>query len=214
FTAGSNTEAYAMLGNGGFAANGNHSGDITVRAWGDITFTAGSLDDAFAQLGNGGDASVGNHSGNITVSAGTTGVFSDLGDFDMDMVADMVDFGMMAPADPLGQIAFNAGSANDSYAQLGHGGLNARGDHGLAGETISVTALRDIVFTGGTSTENYVQIGNGGYDADDQEAGPYTAPPTTRAGNQGNIAVASTDGDITFKGGDGNNSYAQIGHGG
>ena len=55
FQGGSDSYAYAQLGNGGMDADGNHSGNLTLINTGNLTVTAGSGTDAYAMIGHGSD---------------------------------------------------------------------------------------------------------------------------------------------------------------
>jgi filamentous hemagglutinin family protein len=218
---------YAQLGHGGSdtAVNNNvsltdylgrgHFGDILVETRGGISFMGGSLANGssgqglgkfhYAQLGHGGYESQGEHRGNITVRAGVNGAG--------------------AVTNGSSDIRFLAGNSDDdatdlltaNYVQLGHGGYAARGDHGLTGETIAVSAGRDIVFRGGASgadeaafdgnRRSYAQLGNGGMEADN----PNNV--ANGKGNTANIAVFAGR-NLTFTGGADQWNYVQIGNGG
>lgn len=192
FTSGSATESWVILGHGGAYTDGDHVGNITVNAAGDIVFDASDPTGAihFAQLGHGGYLTSGGQTGNLTVTAGN-------------------------------DIIFTAGPSS-SYAHLGHGGRNdhrvnrggTSGNYvqnnandryypGTHTGDISVSAGRDIAFTGGTGGAAYAQIGHGGF-RNDAEAGE---------GHNGNISVIG-DGAVSFSAGSGGQTYAQVGHGG
>ena len=229
FTAGLGDANYAQLGNGGFSTSGDHSGEIVVRAAGDVILTGGmtattatgtlvSRTTNYAQIGHGGNAALGNHSGGVTVSAGSNGAFSDASSSALNFVGD-----------PTGGLNFTGGTATDTYVQLGHGGRTARGDH--SGD-ITVDTIGDIAFNGGAGAQAYAQLGHGGYDADNPNPSTSTllmpdgnlysfggygiGGPTAgeRLGNSGKITVTSTDGNLTFLSGGAADSYTQLGHGG
>ncbi|MCB1236342.1 MAG: hypothetical protein KDM91_14845, partial [Verrucomicrobiae bacterium] len=113
---------YALLGNGGYEARGEHYGNIDVDAFGDIVFLGGSSEDNdadrydFAQLGHGGAVSRGNLG-----RAGET----------IDVMAG-------------GDIVFTSGNSASSYTQLGNGGRSTQGDHN---GDIWVAAGGDIRFS-------------------------------------------------------------------
>jgi len=178
--------AHAQIGHGGSVFNGGATGDIEVRATGDVEFYAGR-NDAHAMVGHGGSGDTsstwnngrqrnrqanGTHSGDITLDAG-------------------------------GDVLFRGGFSNGtrSFAQVGHGGyfqnadifdadgdgLNSQGLENLANTLatsqdqtghngdISVTSGGSLSFKAGADslregqtfretngTENWVQIGHGG----------------------------------------------------
>ncbi len=224
----------AQIGHGGHASDPNnavyasgvgHRGNILVEtSGGDIFFGGGDaarVADAstgalastgigfgkfhFAQLGHGGYASDGDHSGSITIRAGVDGTGTIL--------------------DANSDISFMAGNSNDdatdlitaNYTQLGHGGYLARGDNGLAGDEIRVSAGGDITFRAGASgadesgtdgnRRSYAQLGNGGMETDQ---------PNNNAGGQGNFADihVTAGGDLEFSGGADQWNYGQLGNGG
>ncbi|MEM6601270.1 MAG: filamentous hemagglutinin N-terminal domain-containing protein, partial [Verrucomicrobiota bacterium] len=97
-----------------------------------------------------------------------------------------------------------AGTANFTYAQIGHGGREA-----------SITVVTDIDMavggnldvlsgTGGGSNVAYSQIGNGGWRA----RGLFSIP------QGGDITISYVGGNLTMRGGDRGASSAQIGGGG
>lgn len=207
-----NTESYAMIGNGGYNTDGDHTGDIVVRARGAIAFEGGEGFANFVQVGHGGqssDASSGLlggtslFSGSITVQAGASGLITDFADFDMDTTADEIDFGA---AGALGGISFKAGSGEDTYAQVGHGG---RASISSASGDIDIDAAGAILLQGAsgaanTANRSYAQFGHGGRDAD----------PRSNFGYQGSVDVYTSVGDIDVTAGNSNTAHAQIGHGG
>lgn len=207
-------QSYSQLGHGGYGTTGSNSGDVFVRTGGNLQFRGSRGNDptghlgSYVQLGHGGFQAEGNHGGNITVSAGIGGSFMDVFDLEGDGILDPVDF----TSNNTGTITFLSGSGGtDRYAQLGHGGRLARGDHGAvdgggnASETIAVTALGDIVFTSQGSTRSYVQLGNGGHDAN---------LATSPRGAAANLEVISQTGAIRFNGSASDQAYAQLGNGG
>lgn len=174
---------YTQLGHGGYDADntyasvtttgqGNgHSGDISVvSTHGSVSFLAGDITRAveasvgtgggrfhYAQLGHGGYSTYGDHHGNITVRAGieADGTVNNLN-------ADVYFAGGQSYQDDFGGI---------NFALLGNGGRTARGNIGLATETISVMAGRDVVFEAGEDNGSFAQIGNGGQDSDGDHLG-------------------------------------------
>ncbi|MBT6484287.1 MAG: hypothetical protein HOK71_06420, partial [Planctomycetaceae bacterium] len=94
-----------------------------------------------------------------------------------------------------GDLTATGGSAENAYAQLGHGGNE--GDGNFSG-AIMISA-NDLNFTGGSANDTYAHLGHGGDNADGDHSGVIT--------------VAAT-GNLLFMGGTGNDAYAQLGHGG
>ncbi len=222
---GTGSEAYAQIGHGGLGTEGDHSGSILVRAANTVeasaAVTGGTGINGYVQLGHGGMNAIGNHSGAITVSAGTNGAFTDVFDLGGNGIAGDADDAITFVGGGAGSISFSAGFATDRYAQLGHGGRTARGDHS---GTIEVNSVGDITFAGGTAGQTYSKIGHGGRDADNPNPANYPDnDPLTlergpaadeRVGNNGDIAVSSTGGNVIFTAGSGTESFVQIGHGG
>ncbi|MCP3881184.1 MAG: hypothetical protein GY701_22750, partial [Sulfitobacter sp.] len=95
-------------------------------------------------------------------------------------------------------LTFAGGSGGVAYAQLGHGGIYANGNHsGL----ITITQANDLTFSGGSGSgwSAYAQLGHGGYEADGKQSG--------------DIEIGQAN-DLTFSGGGSYSAYAQLGHGG
>ncbi len=222
---GNKDQSFVQLGNGGLgsAVGDNttlgHTGRIDVNVAGNIRFHGGEHDGTYAQLGHGGLNAQGRNgvqvngadlnvdtSGNITVNAG-------------------------------GILEFLAGRGfgnveRSQYAQLGHGGNNADGNHAglitINAGTGVVSSAPGVVGGGATSAglnfragrteQAYVQLGHGGYAARSGGAGVANA-----FGMNGNISVIS-NGSVNFAAGTlrreglANNNdgaqYAMIGHGG
>ncbi len=222
---GNKDQSFVQLGNGGLgsAVGDNttlgHTGRIDVNVAGNIRFHGGEHDGAYAQLGHGGLNAQGRNgvqvngadlnvdtSGNITVNAG-------------------------------GIVEFLAGRGfgnveRSQYAQLGHGGNNADGNHAglitINAGTGAVSTAPGVVgggatgvglnFRGGQTEQAYVQVGHGGYAARSGGAGAANA-----FGMNGNISVIS-NGSVVFTAGTlrreglANNNdgsqYAMVGHGG
>lgn len=205
--------AYAQLGHGGYEADGpnnkannllSNSGDINIRAGGDIRFRGGAHHRAYAQLGHGGYDTRGYSSGDITI--------------------DHIDVG-----NPLGQVGglrFVAGHGGhrqfdyQNYVQLGHGGYAALGNHF---GNITVRGTRDLQGVGlllkaGDRQDAYAQIGLGG-----RSARSGTGDGVNSFGLNGDIDI-QVGGHVAVVAGtftkandawveDGRN-YAMIGHGG
>ena len=203
FSSGQGQESYSQLGHGGFGTAGDHSGDLVVRAGGNVDFIAGlnvatatgmtaSRVNNYAQLGHGGMSASGNHLGNVTVSAGTSGSFNDVAPGPLAFTAGAI-----------GRVNFLGGMASDTYVHLGHGGRSIA-NSSLTGD-ISVTALGDVLLQSGVGGNAYAQIGLGGYGADN-----------TGGNHTGDVLVRSTGGSVLLdaNNGAGANAYVQIGSGG
>ena len=194
--------AYAQLGNGGFQADGNHSGNLTITTAQNVAFTGGAVGYyAYAQLGNGGVAADGNHTGDQTITAAQDIIFT--GGSGHAAYAQFGNGGEGAHGNHQGDqtitaaqdITFTGGNGYAAYAQFGNGGALAYGSHS-GDQTMTVTG--DITFSGGSGNFTYAQLGNGGYNANGNHIGDQT------------ITAAR---DITFTGGN-SYAYAQLGNGG
>lgn len=226
--AGTDSRSYVQFGHGGWTTRGASSGDIILRAGGDFSLTGGtggSVDDdkaLYAMVGHGGWDSDGTsstgsgHSGNIMVSSGsgalaTAGVgdglgdFADLGDFDLDGIADVINFGadVSGNAGGIGSgvgILLQGGSGivndDDAFAMIGHGGRSSDGAHN---GNIGVAATQGISLLGGTAYRSFAQIGHGGL--------------ASNGNLSGDISVISTEGNLVVSTGTGTEAYAMIGHG-
>lgn len=217
FAAGSGADAYAMLGNGGRATDGDHVGDITVDATGDILFSGGNNQRTFAQLGNGGHDSDANL---LTPTKGNTG--------DIRINNNLINTAVNA----VGSVSFLAGSGEESYAQLGHGGYTNQGaNFGI----IDLRSAGDVTFTSGDGSgigdldgsgsaytptsgngrRSYAQLGHGGYDADAANTGGVDG-----IGHSGDISVWSggkisfTASVVTDPTAEDYRNYVMLGHGG
>ena len=188
------TDSSVMIGHGGRSTAGANTGDIVVRAGGDVTLDANSAGAAatrsFTQIGHGGYDSDGLHSGVIKLSSGTgsldTGIFSDIGNF-----------GALTFTDTsVNGVRLLAGLAGEAHAQIGHGGFATTGNHN--GEVV-VVASKDITLTASTGNNAAAQIGHGG----NGSPGNFS----------GAINVISTGGDLTLTGSSADHRYALIGHG-
>lgn len=208
---------YVMIGNGGWAARGDHIGDISVTVGGDLDLWAGEGREDFAQIGNGGFDADGNNGGSDIGNSGEI-VVNVGGAIDMKGGGQDEEVVGETGTDPA---ALN-GSARDgarySYTQIGHGGgANGSNHEG----NIDVDAGTGINIEAGSSRIGYGQIGHGGYGA----ASEFLS---------GSINVNTATGDITMTGGKtlidsitapngldntghiatGRDSFVQIGHGG
>ncbi|MCC6455904.1 MAG: hypothetical protein IT328_13210 [Caldilineaceae bacterium] len=197
FRGGASLRAYAQIGNGGWVAHGDASGDHWVEAGGTIDFRVGSGTQAYAQIGNGGRGVTGTLGGRLTVIApGDITFFND----SSSKLAQIGHGGYQANGDSTGDISVEAGgNLRFESGQIGHGGFEATGIHR---GNHTVQAAQSITFTVNDAYGTYAQIGNGGFN---NESG---------IGQQGNLTVTATSGDIYFQAGAGFATYAQVGNGG
>src|SRR5690606_9300434 len=128
---GTSLDSYVQFGHGGRSTQGGNSGNVILRAGGDVEFTARGQQGqnrSYVQVGHGGYDGDGTHSGNVVVSAGSgaldttlgTGRFDDLGDFDRDGNPDAIQFAPVAAGQ--GSVTLTGGTYNESWVQVGHGG--------------------------------------------------------------------------------------------
>ena len=122
--AGDGLATYALIGNGGGWANGNHGGEINVVLGKDLLIKGGGDLSAFAQIGHHGFA--GDLTGDLTVSAGRN--IELRGGTAGDAHAQIGNGGAGVPGHHYGDIIVTAGKnltlrggAEDVYAQIGHG---------------------------------------------------------------------------------------------
>ncbi|MCB1231143.1 MAG: filamentous hemagglutinin N-terminal domain-containing protein [Verrucomicrobiae bacterium] len=226
--AGTDSRSIVQFGHGGWTTKGASSGDIILRAAGDFSLiggTGGVVDDdkhIYAMVGHGGwdsdatGASGEGFSGDIMISSGSgvlatagvgdgTGAFADLGDFNRDGIADVIEFGadVSGNAGGIGSgvgilLQGGTGTVNDddAFAMVGHGGRSSDGNHSGA---IGVSATKDISLLGGTAYRSWAQVGHGGL--------------ASNGNLDGDISVISTGGKLTLTAGAGFEAYAMIGHG-
>lgn len=123
----------------------------------------------------------------------------------MDGMIDATDM-LAFTAGSRGDLSFTAGTGQvDRYAQLGHGGRNAAGNHSgditvTANGADTVVANRSITFAAGGNSDTYAQLGHGGRQA--------------RGVHDGDILVTSAGDEVFQAGGAVNRQYVQVGHGG
>jgi hypothetical protein len=189
-----------------------------------------------AELGNGisGPINVA-LTGNLTLLAGPNAPLQDIGCANCDTFA-TIGGGVSSPitVNVAGNISLIGGTGLAAYAQIGNGGANANA-YSATGfvdtGAITVTAS-SITLQGGSGNGDYAQIGNGGLFAgaatDTSISGGSTDPtnalglfgqgPAITSGSVtygGNITVTATgSGGLSLHGGNGLDSYAQIGNGG
>ncbi|MCB1238014.1 MAG: hypothetical protein KDM91_23305, partial [Verrucomicrobiae bacterium] len=176
-------QQWALIGHGGRAIAGDHTGSIEVYG-GNISVQGGGqntgTDDSFAQIGHGGNNSTGANDGTITVGAS-------------------------------GNLTLTAGGGDNSAARIGHGGIAADGDK--SGK-IAVMVDGDIMLTAGLGVDDSAFL-----PATNSPAGVNRSAQIGHGGNNtdgnfdGTVSVQS-GGAITLTGGDTNDGYVQIGHGG
>jgi len=221
--AGVRPDAYAQIGHGGNEAKSaifdplnptvpifrGNSGDITVNFIGDITFVAGTGEFMnsdensrnYVQLGHGGYESDVHHNVSLDVYGSGAG---HNGDIEVTTIGGRVFFGA-GDADRSDEPSPGMGEGRFHYAQLGHGGYEARGEHH---GNITVNAASDIVFLGGSSEDNdadrvnYAQLGHGGYVANGN------------LGRDGEVISVNAGRDIIFTAGNSQASHAMLGNGG
>ena len=198
---GADLGAYAQLGHGGYYADGNHGGTITITSANDLGITGGIRFDAYAQLGHGGIGADGDHSGTITILSANDLSFT--GGSGISAYAQLGHGGVAALGDhsgditltQIGNLSFTGGADFGAYTQLGHGGNIADGDHSGA---ITISSASDLSFAGGTGADTYAQLGHGGRAA---------------LGNHSGAITITSAHDLSFVGG-GSGAYTQLGHGG
>ena len=183
---------YVHIGNGGWGARGDHAGNITITAGGDLDVIAGEGREDFAHIGHGGHDSDGynadgstnqnfladndGHSGSITITA-TGGRLRLLGGGrDTDVAGE-------PGTDPASMTAADVTRA--SYAQIGHGGSFTGQNH--SGD-VMVHMGTGIEMAAGASRQAYSQIGHG---ANSGRSETLT----------GDVTVITDAGDITMTAG-------------
>jgi len=232
---GGNNRSYAMVGHGGstdagswnsttLSSRNGHatlSGDISIDAGGDVRMYAGSEESqAFAQVGHGGyyraadglqpdnttivDPVDAGHNGDITIISGGDVIISAKPEQDGELGEDV------------------GGSLN--YAQVGHGGIRAVGDH--HGEIIIEADGRvDVIagfggweeYRGGTNDDydsaqtgdgNYAMIGHGGYESTLHRLQDASVGYLWNGNDQGQGIGMAGNSDITITAGGGLNLIA------
>lgn len=174
----------------------NPSGTLAVSA--DYQWTTGNSDYAYVQLGNGGAASA-------TGGRDTVGAVGEI----------VLNAG--------GDVRFHGGAYQSNYAQLGHGGgriIGQAGSQGAHSGNITVNAGGLVEFLAGQTlsyvkADQYAQFGHGGYDADGSHLGniSITGGSGLRSLTPGSLGGGTRAG-LVFVGGDGQDTYAMLGHGG
>jgi filamentous hemagglutinin family protein len=172
-----------------FRANVNPTG-APVSA--NYQWTTGNADSAFVMLGNGGQGS----------STGGRDTIGSLGEISLTAGGD---------------VRFHAGAFSNTFAQLGHGGTSSQSANS---GNIAVNSGGIVEFMAGNTlgylkTNQYAQLGHGGFDADGSHLGNITinggsGAMSTAPGTIGGGAL----GGLVFKAGNGQDTYAMLGHGG
>ena len=203
---------YAQVGHGGYETRGAASGNITMRAGNDVHFEArGQQDRAYVQIGHGGWDADGNHTGDVIVTGGSgglgtslgLGLFNDLGDFNRDGFADVIQFAAVAAGD--GTVTLTGGTFTDSWVQVGHGGRssgNTVGNTSTMTGNVGVAANGDVTLQGGIAARGFTQIGHGGWE-----------DGTLNMTLGGDISVISQTGLLRILAGAGSEAYSLVGHG-
>jgi filamentous hemagglutinin family protein len=171
--AGTGAGSFAQIGHGLSGGTLTKGGAITITNFGVATMDGGGTGGtgSFGQIGHGGIGNSGNLSGSVTLTGNATS----------------------------GSLAVRAGTASQSFAQIGHGGGS-----GTKSGIISISNFTAASLAGGGvgGTGSFAQIGHGG------------------VGNSGNLSGAvtlsgnSTGSLLTVRAGAADQTFAQIGHGG
>ncbi|HRQ89932.1 MAG TPA: hypothetical protein PLA50_14130, partial [Bacteroidia bacterium] len=256
----------ARIGHGGGNSQGDFWGRIVVNAATGISFTGGGGTNAYAQIGHGGAYSNGvNYTGNITgqidialTTAANTGIhlaggsgggsYAKIGHGGFHNATDTsngsITGGIFVNYDSVGDVATGfagrinlQGSGINSFAQIGHGGTNRRGN--MAGDVI-LGRVGDVELKGSTGAGSFAHIGHGGVAPNAAVlggkitvnaagnvallAGNSTSAAYAMIGHGGGLSYGDKSGDISVTssagtlfrivGGGGNDNFAMIGHGG
>ncbi|MEX2581491.1 MAG: hypothetical protein WD342_20715, partial [Verrucomicrobiales bacterium] len=176
---------YAVIGNGGVFAEGDHSGKVTVNAGSGVEVFGGTGGSPlFAQIGHVAYASEGHLDGDTNVTTTSGGV------------------------------SLRGGDSTANYALIGNGGYNLRDGVSVSGNTV-VSAmggdpLNDgISILGGDGSYAFASIGHGALNS---QSGSGGHPSVNLSGN---VDVSVESGGVTLQAStDGYFSHAMIGHGG
>ena len=205
-------------------AQGTHTGDIFVSATGDVIFRSGfgqSTARSFSQIGHGGWRNMAGRdettadgafflgegfNGDITVNAGgNIDFFAGLREFAITDSSGAV----ILQADALlpGMDMYENNALEDGYTQIGHGGVEARGDH-WGNITLNAGGMISIEATGGWDAvgyENNPETEFSGNTNENNDENPLSTTGVT------GIAQYGTTADNSYNG---RRNYAMIGHGG
>jgi len=225
FRAGNSQDSPVQLGNGGREARGDHSGDLLVRAGGNIEFAAvqgrhlvsgeeKNFDLTRAtELGSQGNDAIYDLEGSnvvpgtlvITIPNGPT-----LGDDgNGNIVVTGGDPGVLTAlglgvGDIVGTIWYTGGTGTNGRITFTRD-VNPNNQASPTAANLVTVSYESLEIQGG-----YAQLGNGGYDADNPNG---TNAGANSLGNTGNITLFA-GGDVLFRAGVGAQGYAQLGHGG
>jgi len=225
---GTTGDSYSQIGHGGarWDANlGSGSDTIEVEATnGAVNLLGGSGDRTYAQIGHGGLESLGDINDSIMVTQGGTDpgdsvlvqggsgsqTYAQIGHGGAEFVGDV---GQTADADITvnaeGDVQVLGGDQQEAYAMIGHGGdSTSAGTLGYTGDITVTTNSGDVLIESNridetSANRTFGQIGHGGY------IGGVNGDLI------GDITITASSGSISaLAGGDGNNNYVQVGHGG
>ena len=203
--------------------------DNTIYLPGRVIFLSGDYRYSYAQLGHGGYTGRGTRSGKIQINAGQESYEYNSAEGNDVSVRQTVPNGD-GPLFEGGMHFVAPGGVQDAYVQLGHGGAYSSGTN--EGD-IEVYARQGIAFEAGGGPDAYAQLGHGGGKSSSDSAGNINVTV------EGTVAVPADGGDnyienvendpideftsylpeeveglVVFAGGEGERSYAQMGHGG
>lgn len=225
---------WVQIGHGGHTQRGKKTGDITVTAFGDVSFSGGRGYVDYALIGHGGwdsdsqnsngllsmqnvqgdgDITVISQTGDITLQGGNGDAPNDIGQGSYAMIghggrssSGIQDGDIVVRADA-GSIYVHAGhNFQESFSLIGHGGRDSRGEAWIG--NITVYAFNDISLlateSGYDQASNFAQIGHGGFDTDMQGNNDNAYALGTTV--TGEINVTAETGDITLVAGVDNTS--------
>ncbi|MBP6600630.1 MAG: filamentous hemagglutinin N-terminal domain-containing protein, partial [Verrucomicrobiales bacterium] len=194
---------FAQIGHGGYSADATNSDTNFFGATGDPLIPVGTAGAGDGNWGHFGDITLVSSGGNISFMAGSTIPVADRVDLDGNPLP--------IAADPNGfLISHGDGKGRFQWAQAGHGGYAAGGDHHgnitVIAENGSVHVVGGMI-TNDNSAEkyNWSQIGHGG----GEEQGHLG-----RTNEKILVHALGATGDILVAAGNGNRNQAHIGNGG
>ncbi|MDF1825545.1 MAG: hypothetical protein P1U68_12940 [Verrucomicrobiales bacterium] len=232
-------DSYAQIGHGGADGDGIKTGDIILTGAteslerGSIVMNGGGNNDSYAQIGHGGQESNDAKTGSIAISKivnfdmnGGAGIDShvQVGHGGNDGSNGVVSGHIVM--DLSGNLTMDAGLENETYAQIGHGGhtqTNGVMNEGESDITITTGGYVSLAGTAAGSPSSspdeniapqaFAQIGHGGRGSRGGDSG------SSARERYGDITITANGVDvsgnaISLQGGNSNESYAQIGHGG
>lgn len=214
FIGGDGESAYLLVGNGGRQSQRiNVTGNHKLHAGQDIIFTSANGWDGEAQVGNGGGDAYGSASGDLSLVAGRNVIFEAVPNSESHVSYALVGHGgpnfqinAGYPPTMTGKIEVIAQSGYISFTAAGEDGFAQVGHYLRTGNvegSIQVTAALGISFFAGDGEDSHAMVGHNGIAVSGQ-------------GNLiGDISVTALGGDITFRGGSGDDdTFASIGHAG